>query len=126
MERILVVDDEEKIRRVYLSLLETEGYEVFEAPNAIDANEILKREHIDLILLDIKMPEVDGSILYYVMQLFHKGVKVIVTSVYPIDEQKNIIKDANGYYDKSQGTQVLLKKIKKVLHDTSSKEELQY
>ena len=126
MERILVVDDEAKIRKVYHSLLETEGYEVAEAPGAIEANEILKREHVDLILLDIKLPQLDGSILYYVMQLFHKGVKVIVTSVYPIDEQKNIIKEADGYYDKSQGTQILLNKIKKALHEESSKEDLQY
>jgi len=115
MKRILVVDDEEKIRDVYVSLLTEEGYEAIEISSAPRACEILKQEVIDLILLDIKMPEVDGSVLHEVVQLFHKGVKVIVASVYPVDEQKRIIKGAAGYYDKSQGINVLLSKIKKVL-----------
>lgn len=115
MKRILVVDDEEKIRRIYLSLLKAEGFEAVEASNANDANEILKKDPIDLVLLDIQMPEVAGSMLYEVMQVFHRKVKVIVTSIYPVDEQKNIIRNAADYYDKVQGIEVLLAKIRKAL-----------
>lgn len=115
MKRILIVDDEGKIRNVYLSLLRQEGFEVLEAKDASEANEMLKKQPIDLVLLDIKMPEVDGSILYGFMNLFHKKVKVIVASVYPIYEQKTIIKDAFDYYDKSQGTEALLSKVKRAL-----------
>ena len=48
------------------------------------------------------------------MQVFHKSIKVIVTSVYPVEEQRKIMKDAADYYDKAQGVDILLEKIKKV------------
>lgn len=117
MKKILVIDDEEKVRRIYSRLLTIEGFEVIEAQDADCANEILKKDDIDLVLLDIKMPIVDGSILYEIMQLFHKKVKVIVASVYPLDEQKRIIRGATDYYDKSEGIDLLLTKVKRVLKD---------
>lgn len=123
MKKILVIDDEEKVRRIYSRLLTIEGFEVIEAQDADCANEILKKDDIDLVLLDIKMPIVDGSILYEIMQLFHKKVKVIVASVYPLDEQKRIIKGATDYYDKSEGIDLLLTKVKRVLRDGSVKEK---
>ena len=58
--RILVVDDEKNIRRSVEMILRAGGYEVLEASSALEAEELLGRERIDLILLDIVMPEVDG------------------------------------------------------------------
>lgn len=115
MKKILIIDDEERIRNIYRKLLIGEGYEVVEAPTASEANEILLREDINLILLDIKMPKVDGTIMYDVIKMFHKRSKVIVSSVYPLDEQRRIISAADDYYDKSQGAEALLAKIKRVL-----------
>jgi hypothetical protein len=42
------------------------------------------------------------------MRTFHKNIKIIVSSVYPIDEQRERIKNADGYFDKSDGKDVLL------------------
>jgi len=123
MKKILIVDDEKKIRKIYNGLLTGEGFEVIERSNAMEASETLVREKVDLVLLDIKMPEVDGSILYEVMQLFHKRVKVIVTSVYPLDEQKHLIAGASDYYDKSQGIDMLISKINKVLENGQVEEK---
>ena len=58
--KVLVVDDEEGIRVLCRVNLELGGYEVFEAGNAEDALEIARREHPDLIFLDVMMPRVDG------------------------------------------------------------------
>lgn len=123
MKRILIVDDEEKIREIYTKLLIDEGYDAVGVPGAADANDVLKNKEIDLILLDIKMPEVEGNILYGVIQLFHRKIKVIVISVYNLDEQRQVIPDAADYYDKSQGIDILLTKIKKVLEDWPIKKE---
>ncbi len=114
MIKILIVEDEGNVRRVYAELLKNEGFEVFEAEDAIRATEILTNKNIDIALLDIRLPRVYGSMLFDIMQKFHKKVKVIVASVYSVDEQKLIIKDAADYYDKSQGLDLLLEKIKKV------------
>ena len=115
MKTILVVDDESRIRRIYATLLTAEGYHVIDTGSAIDASEILKRERVDLVLLDLRMPEVNGNILYDVLGAFYKRVKVIVSSVYHIDRQRKIIPHASEYHDKSQGIDILLDKIQNVL-----------
>ena len=117
MKRILIVDDEKKIRKIYSRLLIGEGFEVIEKSNAMEASEVLIRENIDLVLLDINMPEVDGGVLYEIMQLFHKKTKVIVTSVYPLDEQRHLIAEAVDYYDKSQSMEALMVKVKEALRN---------
>ncbi len=125
MKKILIIDDEIKVRKIYSKFLTTEGFKVFEARDADTANEVLKKEDIDLVLLDIKMPEVDGSIMYEVMQLFHREVKIIVASVFPVDEQKRLIFGATDYYDKSEGIETLLTKIKKALRDGPIEADIQ-
>ena len=92
-------------------MLTSKGYKVFEASNAVDARNILKQEAIDIVLLDINMPDICGSILDDIIQAFHKNVKVIISSVLPVYEQKHCISNAYDYYDKSDGINVLLDKI---------------
>lgn len=123
MKRILIIDDEYRIRRIYTNLLTMEGFDVIEASNAIDAHEILKRSVIDLVLLDIKMPKINGSEMFDVIDQFHKQVKLIVISVYPLFVQKQAIPGANDYFDKSQSIEMLLKKIRLVLDDKTKKQD---
>lgn len=58
--KILVVDDERLIRNVIREYLENEKYEVFEAENGFDALRVLETNRVDLIILDIMMPRMDG------------------------------------------------------------------
>lgn len=60
MERILVVDDEEKICAIIRKYAEFEGYEVTEAHDGMEAVEICKKEDFDVMILDVMMPELDG------------------------------------------------------------------
>jgi len=57
---ILVVDDEPEIRTMLSESLESEGYHVLSVLNAIKAHEIIKNEHIDLVVLDIMMSWLNG------------------------------------------------------------------
>ncbi len=58
--RILVADDEAEIREVLRLYLEKEGYEIVEAADGTEAVRLIKEETIDLALLDIMMPGIDG------------------------------------------------------------------
>ena len=60
MYRILVVDDEEKVRVLIRKYAEFEGYEVEEAADGMSAIEMCRQEKFDLIVLDVMMPELDG------------------------------------------------------------------
>ena len=58
--KILIIDDEEKIRQVIKEYCEAENYECFEADNGITALDLLKKNNYDLLVLDIMMPKMDG------------------------------------------------------------------
>ncbi len=60
MGKILVVDDEEKIRTIIRKYGEFEGYEVTEACDGMEAIEICKKQDFDVMILDVMMPELDG------------------------------------------------------------------
>ena len=60
MYHILVVDDEERIRKIVRKYAEFEGYQVTEAGNGMEAVEICKHEQFDILILDVMMPELDG------------------------------------------------------------------
>ena len=62
-ERILIVDDEEVIRRLLHQRLAREGYQCQEAGNAVQALDEFKSNSSELVLLDIKMPGTSGTAL---------------------------------------------------------------
>ena len=113
-KKILVIDDEGKIRHLYDKLFKAVGnqlFEIIEAANAEDATEILIRGGIDLVLLDINMPGIDGQVMNEVIKEYNPQAKVIVSSVYPVVKQRVIIPEAFDYFDKSQGLLQLLSKV---------------
>lgn len=60
MIKILVVEDDKHVRKLMNAVLKREGYDVVTAENGREALEVLEVQHIDLIILDIMMPEMDG------------------------------------------------------------------
>jgi DNA-binding response OmpR family regulator len=60
MARILVVDDEEKLRALIKRYSEFEGHEVIEAGDGMEAVMLCQKERFDIIIMDIMMPELDG------------------------------------------------------------------
>lgn len=89
-KRILVVDDEEDLRFLILTMLEMEGYEVAEAENGKVALEKLSSERFDLLLLDLMMPEMDGLSVLKELERRGTSIPVIVLTArvddYPIPE----------------------------------------
>lgn len=63
MAKILVVEDDDRLRKIYLSLLEKNGYDVICASNGEQALDILDKQTIDLMICDVMMPGIDGFTL---------------------------------------------------------------
>ena len=119
MDKILIVDDERKITQIYKNLLTEEGYTALEANDGHSATHLLISEgDVNLILLDIRMPHVDGVALYEVAKQFNPDIKIIITSVYSPDHQRELIR-ADAYFSKLQGFEILLSKIREVLESAS-------
>ncbi len=85
--RILVADDEAEIREVLRLYLEKEGYEIVEAADGTEAVRLIREERIDLALLDIMMPGIDG---YRVLRNIREGnnLPVIMISAKSSDSDK--------------------------------------
>ncbi len=80
--KILIVDDDQHIRRLYKEELEDEGYEVVAAATGTEALELFERENPDLVTLDILMPDIDGIKLLRQMKEKKPRIPIIMSTAY--------------------------------------------
>jgi len=80
---ILVVDDELLIRDLLYDFFSSQGWDISVAENGEKALEIIRSKKIDLVLTDIKMPEMDGLTLASLVNQSHPGIPVVVMTGYP-------------------------------------------
>jgi two-component system, OmpR family, alkaline phosphatase synthesis response regulator PhoP len=78
--RILLVEDEDHIRKLMKLNLEIDGFEVIEAVDGFKALEFIRTQHFDLIVLDIMLPSVNGLDICENIRLKDKSVKIIIVS----------------------------------------------
>ena len=82
----LVVDDEPRLRRVLVQLLEGEGYEVREAGNGVEALQVMETHPALLVISDLRMPQMDGShLLRQLVQHWPDTAVVMVSAVADVD-----------------------------------------
>lgn len=115
MVKILLIDDDPSIQQTYTKFLKDEGYTVYQALSAEQATEILITCPVDLILLDISMPEVNGILMKEVIDAYDADIRVVVASAYPLSQQRRRVLKADDYFDKSHGIEWLLVIIRRVL-----------
>lgn len=80
--RILIVDDEEKLRSLLGRLIALEGYEVIEAGNIRAAEKILQTQNIDIILCDVKLPDANGVAFTEQVKRDHPAIEIILMTAY--------------------------------------------
>ena len=79
---ILVVDDEKSVRESLNKVLSKEGYRVLEAESGEEALSICRKEFVNLVLTDLKMPEMDGLELLKALKLLQPDVAVVMMTAY--------------------------------------------
>ncbi|MBJ2357429.1 response regulator transcription factor [Sphaerochaeta sp. S2] len=126
METILVVEDDVDIRELERYTLSSLGYMVLEAEHGAQALDLLKSHHIDLMVLDIMMPVLDGlSTIKSVRYQLNNPVPIIVVSAR--GEESDIITalelGADDYLSKPFSAKVLASKIRAVLRRTQEMEQ---
>ena len=80
MARILIIDDDERVRTMIRQMLERAGYETIEAPDGKVAAGIYRRTPPDLIVTDIIMPEREGLEIITELRREHPNIKIIAIS----------------------------------------------
>ena len=89
MFNILVVDDNDSIRKLITAYLERDGYKAFHAADGIEALEILDNDHIDLMIADIMMPNMDGYTLTHELRTSKYSLPILmITAKDRIEDKK--------------------------------------
>lgn len=114
---ILVVDDEPNIRKVMELIINDLGYNTYKAENPVEAKKILKKEKVDLIILDIKMPKMDGIQFLKILNVNYKDIPVIMLTAHGnISIAVNTIKiGAFDFIEKGADEDIIKEKIEKAL-----------
>lgn len=117
MFHILIVDDDKNTRRLYQAVLENEGYQVFSAENGNDALLVMDREHIDLVIVDIMMPGMDGYEFTKTLRETNNALPVLMVSAkqLPEDKKKGFLVGTDDYMTKPVDEEEMLLRIKALL-----------
>ncbi len=117
MFHILVVDDDKNTRRLLQAVLEAENYTVSTAVNGEDALEVMDKEHIDLVVLDIMMPKMDGYEFTKVLRSSDNNLPILMVSAkqLPSDKHKGFIVGTDDYITKPIDEEEMLLRIKALL-----------
>ena len=117
VKKVLVVDDEHNLREMISSYFQNEGYETVEAANGKNAVQCVKNDQIDIVLLDIMMPEMDGYEALKEIRTLQKKLPVIMLTAKTdeIDKIVGLEMGADDYITKPFSLRELSARIKAVL-----------
>jgi len=115
MPKLLIVEDEKNLRDLYGEELIDAGYEVVKASNGRMAIDLIKKDNFDLIIMDIRMPEMDGIETLGKVITMEKKIPVIIYTAYSNYKSNFMTWTADAYLTKSSNLDELKKKIKELL-----------
>jgi CheY-like chemotaxis protein len=118
-ETVMVVEDEESIRRMTTHGLRSQGYNVIQAGDGVEALAVLHRHGgtVDLLVTDVVMPRMDGRALAEAMKVMFPRLKVLYTSGYTDDAvvRHGILQSEVAFLSKPYTPMTLLRRIRQVL-----------
>ena len=117
MFQILIVEDSKNTARLMKAVLKRAGYEVHEAGNGAEALEIIDKQHIDLIVLDIMMPVMDGYKFTEQMRAAGDNTPILMVTAKDLPEEKckGFIVGTDDYMVKPVNEEELVLRIKALL-----------
>jgi two-component system cell cycle sensor histidine kinase/response regulator CckA len=121
---VLVVDDEESIRRVARRVLEGNGYHVTEASNGLDAIALLEAgTPLDLLITDFDMPELLGDEMVRRIRATRPDLRVLYVTgqIDRLMDERRALGDGEAFLDKPFSAAGLLEAVSLILHGTLKK-----
>lgn len=117
MFQILVVDDNKNTRQLMQAVLEAENYRVFTAVDGQDALDVMDQQHIDLVLLDVMMPNMDGLEFTQLLREMNNDLPILMVSAkqLPADRKLGFKAGTDDYMTKPVDEEEMLLRIKALL-----------
>jgi len=123
MARLLIVEDDESQRFLYQEELQEEGHEAVLAKSGREALKCLEKALFDLIILDIRMPEMDGIETLGKIANRYKKTPVILHTAYPEYRNQSTASLADAFVLKSSDLSLLKKTVKELLEEKKKRKE---
>ena len=117
MFQILVIDDDKNTRFFIKEALEFNHYNIFTASNGVEGLKILENKHIDLVIVDIMMPEMDGYQFTKELREFNSNIPILMMSAKQLseDRKKGFVLGIDDYMTKPLDLEELLLHVKALL-----------
>ncbi|MBR0313320.1 MAG: response regulator transcription factor, partial [Oscillospiraceae bacterium] len=117
MFRILVVDDDKNTRRLMKAVLEDAYYQVETAKNGEGALRVMDTTHIDLVVLDVMMPKMDGYALTSLLRSLNSDLPILMVSAkqLPEDRKQGFLVGTDDYMTKPVDEEEMLLRIRALL-----------
>lgn len=117
MFQIMVVDDDKNTRMLLRAVLEAENYTVYTAENGEDALGVMDKHHIDLVVLDIMMPRMDGYEFTKALRESNNNLPILMVSAkqLPSDKKHGFLVGTDDYMTKPIDEEEMLWRIKALL-----------
>ena len=114
MFHILVIDDDKNTRLYFEAVLKNNGYTVSVAKNGEEALDVMDKEHIDLVVLDIMMPKMDGYEFTKTLRECGNNLPILMVSAkqLPVDKNKGFAVGTDDYMTKPVNQDEFLYRIK--------------
>src|ERR1700710_642680 len=115
--KLLIIDDEERLRNLLARILQLEGHEVITAANAKEGLRKLQQEHIHVVLSDVKLPDIDGITLSETIKKNYPATEIIVLTAYGTinDGVKAIKAGAFDYITKGDDNEKIIPLVSKAM-----------
>ena len=117
MFRILVAEDDRHTRRLLQAVLEAAGYQVVTAENGEEALALLDREYVDLVVLDVMMPKMDGYEFTKTLRETNNNLPILMVSAkqLPADKHRGFLVGTDDYMTKPIDEEEMLLRIRALL-----------
>ncbi|MGM9615112.1 MAG: response regulator transcription factor [Oscillospiraceae bacterium] len=117
MFHILVADDDKNTRRLMQAVLRADGYEVSTAENGEEALAVMERENIDLVVLDVMMPKMDGYEFTQTLRAANNNLPILMVSAkqLPADRKQGFLVGTDDYMTKPVDEEEMLLRIRALL-----------
>jgi len=117
MFRVLVVEDDTNTRKLMCAVLKQNGFEALQAENGVAALEVMDRQHVDLVLADVMMPDMDGYELTRLLRSTWETLPILMVTAKqePKDKRQGFIAGTDDYMTKPVDEEEMILRIKALL-----------
>ncbi len=125
MDNVLIAEDEDRMRKLIVAYLKKEGYYIFEASDGAEAIEVFNNNDIDIVILDVMMPLIDGfGVLKYIRKKSNVPVIMLTAKEEDDDKLQGLNYGADKYLTKPISPKVLMAEVNSIKNRGYEKKEV--